>query len=74
MEETLIFVDFAPLDGCQNVEESYGEICVKCNKCGRFREPTEEEKRLSAEAEAEIERLFAEAFAEDESTDETNTF
>ena len=21
---------------CKNKEESYGEICVKCNKCGRF--------------------------------------
>lgn len=21
---------------CKNTEESFGEICVKCNKCGRF--------------------------------------
>ena len=21
---------------CKNLSESYGEICVKCNKCGRF--------------------------------------
>ena len=24
------------IEDCQNVEESYGEICVHCNKCGRF--------------------------------------
>lgn len=24
------------IDDCQNLEESYGEICVHCNKCGRF--------------------------------------
>jgi len=27
---------------CKNKQESYGEICVKCNKCGRF--DKEEEK------------------------------
>ena len=21
---------------CKNKKESYGEICVRCNKCGRF--------------------------------------
>lgn len=21
---------------CKNKEESYGEVCVQCNKCGRF--------------------------------------
>jgi hypothetical protein len=24
------------IDGCQNLEASYGEICVECNKCGRY--------------------------------------
>ena len=28
--------DIFPLDGCKNLQESYGEICVRCNKCGRF--------------------------------------
>ena len=28
--------DISPLDGCKNLQESYGEICVRCNKCGRF--------------------------------------
>jgi hypothetical protein len=23
-------------EDCQNYEESYGEICVQCNKCGRW--------------------------------------
>ena len=26
----------AALDECKNKSESYGEICVLCNKCGRF--------------------------------------
>ena len=33
-EEKLI--DMGAIQNCQNLEESYGEICVKCNKCGRF--------------------------------------
>ena len=45
--------------------ESYGEICVLCNKCGRFKEPTEAELKKEAEDEAEIERLFDELFAEE---------
>lgn len=31
-----IFIDSAPLKDCKNTAESYGEICVRCNKCGRF--------------------------------------
>lgn len=31
-----LFIDISPMDGCKNLIESYGEICVKCNKCGRF--------------------------------------
>lgn len=23
-------------DDCKNLEDSWGEICVRCNKCGRF--------------------------------------
>ncbi len=30
------YTDSAPLKVCKNTAESYGEICVKCNKCGRF--------------------------------------
>ena len=29
-----VFVDYTPADDCKN-DESYGEICVKCGKCGR---------------------------------------
>ena len=29
--------DIAVTDNCKN-PDSYGEICVKCNKCGRFGE------------------------------------
>ena len=32
----ICFIDYAALDNCKNIEESYGEICVQCNKCGRF--------------------------------------
>ena len=28
--------EISPMYGCKNLKESYGEICVKCNKCGRF--------------------------------------
>ena len=41
-------IDYGVTDDCQNLEESYGEICVKCNKCGRFdkeKEKRNEEKR-----------------------------
>ena len=24
------------IDNCMNLKDSYGEICVLCNKCGRF--------------------------------------
>lgn len=30
------------IDNCQNLMESYGEICVQCNKCGRFDEDAED--------------------------------
>ena len=31
-----MIVDYAVSDNCQNLMESYGEICVHCNKCGKF--------------------------------------
>jgi len=30
-----IHVDIAVTDDCKN-PDSYGEICVMCNRCGRF--------------------------------------
>jgi hypothetical protein len=33
-----IHISYGVTDDCKNLEESYGEICVKCNKCGRFDE------------------------------------
>ena len=33
-----IHVSYGVTDDCKNLEESYGEICVRCNKCGRFDE------------------------------------
>jgi len=32
----MIFVDCGALDNCKNPMESFGEICVCCNQCGRF--------------------------------------
>lgn len=29
-------IDYSVLDNCKNLKDSYGEICVQCNKCGRF--------------------------------------
>lgn len=31
----MIHIDIGVADNCQN-PDSYGEICVHCNKCGRF--------------------------------------
>lgn len=35
MEEMTIHLDYGVSKNCKN-PESYGEICVKCNKCHRF--------------------------------------
>ena len=42
-------IDMGAIQNCQNLEESYGEICVKCNKCGRFdaKKQTEGEELFS---------------------------
>lgn len=31
-----LHITYSALESCKNLESSYGEICVKCNKCGRF--------------------------------------
>jgi hypothetical protein len=30
------YISIGITDDCKNLEESYGEICVRGNKCGRF--------------------------------------
>ena len=35
-KETVPFTYINVIDECKNLEWSYGMICVKCNKCGRF--------------------------------------
>jgi hypothetical protein len=40
----LVFDDYLVLDDCQNIQESLGEICVQCNKCGRFNKKDEDIK------------------------------
>jgi hypothetical protein len=37
------FVSFSALKNCQNPYDSYGEICVHCNACGRFDISTQNE-------------------------------
>ena len=32
----MVFTDYQAVDNCKNIEQSYGEICVHCNRCGRF--------------------------------------
>lgn len=32
----VIHIDLQPIKGCKYPELTYGEICVKCNACGRF--------------------------------------
>ena len=32
----ILHIIYGVTDDCKNLEESYGAICVKCNKCGRF--------------------------------------
>ena len=39
----MIYISIGVTDDCKNLEESYGEICVRCNKCGRFDEEKAEE-------------------------------
>lgn len=35
MKKEIIHLDYGVSDNCQNLKESYGEVCVKCEKCGR---------------------------------------
>lgn len=32
----MIFIDFSRAKNCKQLEKIYGEICIKCNFCGRF--------------------------------------
>ena len=44
----VIHVDYAPVPECTMSEFTYGEVCIKCNVCGRFKDepkPTESEVR-----------------------------
>ena len=29
-------IDYAPIKDCKQGKWTFGEICVQCNKCGRF--------------------------------------
>lgn len=32
----MCFDEIPALDSCKNIEGSMGELCIRCNKCGRF--------------------------------------
>ena len=32
----MIIAEYTPSDGCQNKEEAWDMLCVKCGKCGRI--------------------------------------
>ena len=51
-------IDIGTVNDCKNLSESYGEICVKCNKCGRF----DQEKQIEEMAEV-LENAKIEAHA-----------
>lgn len=36
-------IDLAATNICKNRAESYGEVCVRCNECGRFNKERAEE-------------------------------
>ena len=33
---SIMHISYSVADNCQNLYDSYGEICVLCNCCGRF--------------------------------------
>lgn len=41
-----IHIDYAVNEDCLNFYDSYGEICVHCNACGRFNKETMHEDYL----------------------------
>lgn len=45
----IVHTCFSVREDCKNLMESYGEICVQCNKCGRFGEEVEEEQEQNNE-------------------------
>ena len=42
----MVFNETQALDNCENLEESLGEICTHCNKCGRY---NKEKDKLESE-------------------------
>lgn len=44
----VVHIDYAPVRDCPMAEFTYGEVCIKCNVCGRFEDeqrPTEAQVR-----------------------------
>lgn len=55
----MIFIDYSIIDDCQNLDHSYGEICVRCNRCGRFK------KENIDDVEQRLDEILKEEFGED---------
>ena len=43
-----VHICLAVIDGCKNMD-SYGEICVRCNECGRFDEGVQDVDQKESE-------------------------
>jgi hypothetical protein len=49
-----LHIDYAPVPECEMFEFTYGEVCIKCNVCGRFKNmarPTAEQVRRELKGE-----------------------
>ena len=44
----MVFDEQMVLENCKNIQESFGEICVRCNKCGRFNKEKDKSKSEDA--------------------------
>ena len=62
-----IHVDFSVREDCLNPEDSYGEICVHCNCCGRFNPSTKYESRIKTYERQLQEDYQFKSWSEDES-------
>jgi hypothetical protein len=64
-EREMSHASFDAMSDCKNLDQSYGQICVKCNRCGRFATaPADVEKLLSEVRQLETELAAAKAAAD----------
>jgi len=51
MMNRILHITYSTTEDCKNMGESYGEICVHCNKCGRWEEQEEADDTEGADRE-----------------------